>query len=136
MIGLDTNVLVRYLMQDDPRQSSRVNRLIEALTPDTPAFLTLVSLVELVWVLESAYGLKRQAVADALDGILRTREFRLDRADLVWRATRAYRSGPADFSDALIRYISETAGCESVLTFDRAAAKSGMTLIPAQDRAE
>ena len=77
MIGLDTNVVVRYLMQDDPRQSRRATQVIEALTVDEPAFLPIVTIVELVWVLESSYELTRTQVAQALAGLLDSRELRV-----------------------------------------------------------
>ena len=130
MIGLDTNVLVRYIMQDDPRQSPKASRLIEGLTPQEPGYVPLVSVVELVWVLGSAYRLSRQQVAAALELLLRSKEIILDRADQVLQAQRRYKSGSADFADCLIERIAHEAGCTATMTFDAAAAKSaGMTLI-------
>ena len=76
MIALDTNVLVRYMMQDDPKQSPRATRLIEALSGEEPGFVPLVALVELVWVLSGSYGLDRAQVSDALDGLLRSVQLR------------------------------------------------------------
>lgn len=130
MIGVDTNVLVRYIMQDDPRQSPKASRLIEGLTPQEPGYVPLVSVVELVWVLGSAYRLSRQQVAAALELLLRSKEIVLDRADQVLQAQRRYKSGSADFADCLIERIAHEAGCTATMTFDAAAAKSaGMTLI-------
>ena len=64
MIGLDTNVLVRYIMQDDPKQAALANKLIEGLTAATPGYVSLVAIVELVWVLESAFHLTRRTQTD------------------------------------------------------------------------
>ncbi len=80
MIGLDTNVLVRYIMQDDARQSPKANKLIESLTVDEPGFVPLVAVVELVWVLSSSYDLTRAQVVQALGLLLRTKEVIVDRA--------------------------------------------------------
>ena len=130
MTGLDTNVLVRYIMQDDARQSPKASRLIEGLSADEPGFVPLVAVVELVWVLTSAYGLDRQQVSSALDALLRSKELVLDRADLVLQAQRRFSTGGADFADALIERIAHDAGCTATMTFDAAAARSGgMTLI-------
>lgn len=125
MIGLDTNVLVRYIAQDDPKQSPKATALIEALSPDAPGFVTTVSIVELVWVMQSCYAVTREGVIDALAQILRTKEFVVENAEVVWQAIRAFAGGSADFADCLIERSSAHAGCSAVYTFDRAAAKSG-----------
>ncbi len=131
MTGLDTNVLVRYLMQDDPRQSARATRLIESLEPDEPGFVPVVVLVELVWVLTGSYGLDRTQVATVLATLLRSKELVLDRADLVTQALKRYSTDGADFADALIERLSAAAGCATTVTFDAGAVKSAaMTLVP------
>ncbi len=130
MIGLDTNVLVRYIMQDDVEQAAKATKLVEGLTADEPGFVALVSLVELVWVLSSSFELRREQVAQALHGLLRARQLVIDEAELVVRALRAFSAGHADFADCLIERTAVAAGCPQTLTFDRAAAKTaGMTLI-------
>lgn len=131
MTGLDTNVLVRYVMQDDPRQSPRANRVIESLSVEEPGFVPLVALVELVWVLSGSYGLARPQVATVLGTLLRSKELVLDRADLVTQALGRYATGGADFADALIERAATAAGCSATLTFDAGAVKSaGMALVP------
>ena len=70
MIGLDTNVLVRYIMQDDPKQSPKASALMESLNADNPGFITLVSIVELYWVLTSSYDLTGQQVKQSLEVLL------------------------------------------------------------------
>jgi predicted nucleic-acid-binding protein len=130
MIGLDTNVLVRYIMQDDPRQSIKATTLIESLDADHPGFISLISIVELCWVLTSCYGLTHHQVKQALDLLLRTKQIVVDRAEQVLRALRLFESGKADFADLLIERTAASAGCEQIMTFDVNAAKhAGMTLI-------
>jgi predicted nucleic-acid-binding protein len=130
MIGLDTNVLVRYIMQDDPKQSNKASALIESLNADNPGFITLVSIVELYWVLTTSYELTGQQVKQALEALLRTKQIIVDRADQVLRALRVFDGGKADFADCLIERTAVSAGCEQTMTFDVGAAKhAGMTLI-------
>jgi len=130
MIGLDTNVLVRYIMQDDAKQSLLATKLVESLTVDMPGFVALVAVVELVWVLSSSYGLERPQVVAALEALLRTKEIVTEGADVVWKAVRTFRDSSADFADCLIERSAASAGCERTMTFDRGAAKNcGMTLI-------
>jgi len=130
MTGLDTNVLVRYVMQDDPRQSAQATRLVESLTAEAPGFVSTVSVIEFVWVLSSCFALQREQLASALEALLRTKEIIVERADTVWKAVRVFRDGAADFADCLIERSSAAAGCDRTMTFDRTAAKScGMTLV-------
>jgi predicted nucleic-acid-binding protein len=129
--GLDTNVLVRYVMQDDPRQSPRATRLIESLSAEDPGFVPVVTLVELVWVLSGSYGLGRDQVAAVLDGLLRSKELLVDRADIVTQALNRYGTAGADFADALIERIAAASACPLTMTFDAGAVKAaGMTLVP------
>ena len=130
MIGIDTNVLVRYIMQDDPRQSALATRLVESLTAGAPGFVSMVAVVELAWVLSSAYELDRGQVVRAFEGLLRTKEIEVEQAEIVWKALRVFQGASADFADCLIERSAAAAGCEATKTFDRAAAKGcGMKLI-------
>jgi len=130
MTGLDTNVIVRYIMQDDVRQSPLATRLMESLTPESPGFVSLVSIVELGWVLSSAYDLERDQLVDAFAGLLRTKELIVERAEIVWKAVRTLQGTNGDFADCLISCSAAAAGCPRTMTFDRGAARSsGMTLI-------
>ena len=130
MIGLDTNVLVRYIMQDDARQSALATRLFESLSVESPGFVTLVSVVELAWVLSSAYGLDRDQVVQAFESLLRSKEITVERAEIVWKALRVFQSANADFADCLIERAASAAGCDRTMTFDRGAVKGcGMTLV-------
>jgi len=120
MIGLDTNVLVRYLMQDDTAQARLASAAIESAAGRGERLrLSAVTLCELVWVLESAYGQTPADVARALEQIVRTADFELEHADRVRTAIAQYRSTLADFADALIGLVNETAGCQYTITFDR-----------------
>lgn len=130
MIGLDTNVLVRYIMQDDAKQAALANKLIEGLTAASPGYISLVVVVELVWVLESAYDLTRRQVTEALRNLISVNVFKMDRVAVVASALRTYAEGTADVADCLIERSSALAGCRCTMTFDRAAAKTGgMVLI-------
>ena len=130
MIGLDTNVLVRYIMQDDAKQSALATRLVESLSTESPGFVGLVSVVELGWVLSSAYELDRAQLSEAFAALLRTKEIVIDRAETVWKALRVFQSANADFADCLIERSASAAGCERTMTFDRGAVKGcGMTLV-------
>lgn len=130
MIGLDTNVLVRYIMQDDTLQAAKATRLLESLSVDAPGYLPIVALVELFWVLSSCYRLERPQLVEALEGLLYTKEIVIENAEIVWKAVRTYRTSSADFPDCLIAGTAASAGCQQTMTFDRKAAKnSGMNLI-------
>ena len=130
MIGLDTNVLVRYIMQDEPTQAKKATKLIESLTSVDPGFVPLVVVVELFWVLSNAYALTRSQIVEAFDALVRSKQLVVERKDQVVRALRAYSGSSADFPDCLIERIAIAAGCERVMTFDVGASKkAGMVLI-------
>lgn len=130
MIGLDTHGLVRYIMQDDALQAELATALIESLTVDEPGFVPLVALIELVWVLSSAFDLVRSQVVQALETLLLTKEMQVENAEVVWRALRLYRASAADFADCLIERSAAASGCSRTMTFDRGAVKHcAMTLV-------
>ena len=112
MIGLDTNVLVRYIMQDDPKQAAKATKLIESLTPAEPGFVTLVTVVELFWVLTASYDLSRAQIVEAFDALIRSKQLLVEQTDQVLRALRVYGAGSADFPDCLIERTAKAAGCE------------------------
>jgi predicted nucleic-acid-binding protein len=123
VIGLDTNVLVRYVVQDDTRQAAAATHLIEStLSEDEPGWIASIVLCEFVWVLEAAYGYPRSSIAPTLERLFEVDRFRIEEPSLAWRALDAYRKG-ADFADALIAFGNEHAGCDHTATFDRGAAK-------------
>ena len=121
MTGLDTNVLVRFLVRDDPDQAAQATALISGLTMAEPGFVCREVLVELVWVLERAYGLARSDIARALDGLLDAQELVIEAADRVAVAVDRYRKGGAGFSDQMVALASQAAKCQETATFDRRA---------------
>jgi len=125
MIGLDTNVLVRYLVQDDVKQCARVDRLFkDGAGGDRSFHIPTIVLCELVWVLEAGYGLDRAPISDALDRILMTAQFTVERKDLVRQALATYAEGQGDFADAIIGLTNRNAGCPTTVTFDRGLKKT------------
>ena len=124
MIGLDTNVVVRYLAQDDPKQSAAASRLFErVLSPDNPGFLSAIVLCELAWVLAECYGADRARIRQAIEGLLAAKQVAVEAPDLVRKALRAWGESGADFADALIGEIAAANSADKTVTFDRAAAK-------------
>jgi predicted nucleic-acid-binding protein len=121
--GLDTNVLLRFLIQDDKIQGQAASAYLRrTCTADDPGFVNRIALCEIVWVLESAYGYSRSAVADVIERILRTAEFLVEDKDLAHAALTDYRRSNADFADVLMAKINRAHGCDGTATFDRKAA--------------
>lgn len=124
MIGLDTNVVVRYLVQDDPDQSPVASALIDKLTAADPGYLSLVTVVEIYWVLRRAYGVTATRCGELLAFLLDARELRIDRDEVVRAALTAAHDG-LDFADAVIVELGRAAGCDHTVTFDKRAARDG-----------
>lgn len=131
MIGLDTNVIVRFLTQDDEVQSRLASRLFARLSREEPGFVSLVVLAEVGWVLARAYKASRPEMSTAVEGLLRSAELKVENAEAAWRALGVYQaSKSAEFADALIAEIAALEGVSRTLTFDRgAASEAGMTLL-------
>jgi predicted nucleic-acid-binding protein len=124
MIGLDTNVLVRYITLDDPVQAARAAQIIERqLTLDKPGFVSLVTMVEVAWVLESFYEFSDEQIAAAIERMLQTPALSVQNEREVFTAMIALRNNTTSFSDALIGALGAWAGCSSTLTFDRKTAR-------------
>lgn len=124
MIGLDTNILVRYIVQDDAGQAAAATALIEGeCTAKNPGWVDCVVQYELVWVLESAYGYTRATVVEVLRTMLTSIELRVESPDMAWSALRSYQSGGAGFADCLIGLRNRQAGCETTATFDKRAGR-------------
>ena len=125
MKALDTNVIVRYLVQDDPDQSRKATALIEgAASRGERLFVTAVVLCELVWVLRGAYEYGRDEIASALEKILAAIEFWVEDRDIAHRALADFRDEGGDFADYLIGWRARKAGVEKTATFDRRLRKS------------
>ena len=130
MIGLDTNVIVRYIAQDDAVQSAKATLLIESLSAENQGFITLISIVELVWVMQGCYKATKDECIAILQTLIHTREILLENAEVVVMATRQYSSSSADFADCIIERCANYAKCTCTMTFDSKAAKTaGMQLI-------
>ena len=120
MIGLDTNVLVRHLVQDDPAQSARASAFIEeSLTRQAPGFINRIVLVDLIWVLETSYSYARELVAGTVERLLQTAELVVEDADDVAEALRRPRIVNADLVDLLLGVGNARRGCTTTYTFDR-----------------
>jgi len=122
VIGLDTNVLARYLTQDDPVQSAKTNQLIEqTVTDGNSFFINQIVLCELVWVLTRAYNYPKSDVVQVIEKILLTRHFEIEDKNTVSQALNYYKTSRADFADCLIGLKNSNNGCDKTLSFDKAA---------------
>lgn len=124
MIGLDTNVLVRYLVQDDKVQGRKAaGRIKGECTVENPGYINCVVMCELFWVLESCYKYSSEEIGLAMENLLKCPQIEVESMDSVWSALRDYRKDGIDFSDALIGEVNHSKGCEQTYTFDKKAAK-------------
>ncbi len=130
MIGLDTNILVRYFMQDDEAQLKKVNRLMASLETSMPGYISLVVMMELHWVLKNIYRFDKDSLVTITEAILQAQEFKVESSDVAWAAHKQFLTSSSDFADCVISRIAAQAGCELTYTFDKGAAKhAGMTLL-------
>jgi predicted nucleic-acid-binding protein len=124
MIGLDMNVLLRYLAQDDPAQSPRATEIItRRLSEEEPGFVSLVTVLEVAWVLRSLYKRSRQEIASDIEMILAADTLEVQNEQQVYHAVVALRNGTGTFEDALIGSLGIWRGCSVTLTFDEKAAQ-------------
>lgn len=130
MTGLDTNVLVRYLAQDDDVQSLRATRLIEhELSDREPGFISLLVLVETCWVLKRLYAATGTELRATVRDLLDARQFTIGQRAVVAGALVRLPDGSGDIADALIAECAFEAGCTRVFTFDKVALRVGMDLL-------
>jgi predicted nucleic-acid-binding protein len=131
MIGLDTNIVVRYLTQDDPVQSAQAADIIERkLTATNPGFVSVVTMAEVVWVLDRAYGLSGPEIVIAIERMLQVDVLAIENEQEVFAAAIALRQGRGTFADALIGELGRKAGCAYTLTFDRRAVRLPDSRLP------
>lgn len=124
MIGLDTNVLARYIVQDDPEQSAASVRLIESrCTPQSPGWIGVTALVELSWVLSTAYRYEKNVIVSVIRQLLRTTELKVEDSETAWNALREFESGGGEFADYLLSHRNHRNGCARTYAFDRRAAR-------------
>jgi predicted nucleic-acid-binding protein len=129
VIGLDTNVLVRFVMRDDPEQTELATCLIDSLDAADPGFVSVVTLVETGWVLSGSYHVSREGIVQAVQRLLAAKEVVLEREGAIRRALGLV-AGGADFADAVITEVGAEAGCRETVTFDRRASqRAGMRLL-------
>ncbi len=119
MIGLDTNVVLRYLLQDDPAQSKTANRLMARLTSEDPGFISIATVLEIVWVLRSLFKLTPKEIAAQVEQLLAADAFILQNEQQIFEAAYALKRGSGEFEDALIGALNIWAGCSETITFDR-----------------
>lgn len=119
MIALDTNVLLRYLTRDNAEQAEASKALLESLSDDNPGFVCREVMLEVVWVLERAYRLSRDQIAEIVEELSYTEGLVVETDDDIVRAVMGYRQGSADFSDFMILAAAQRAGANTVYTFDR-----------------
>jgi predicted nucleic-acid-binding protein len=133
MAGLDTNVLVRWIVDDDPRQAARVERLFEeAHEQGSPLFVPSTVMLELEWVLRSRYELAKSTVLSAFNALLETQELEFQDEPALERALSFYRQNSADFADCLHAGQCGSADRVPMVTFDRTAARiPGVELLKA-----
>jgi len=130
MIGMDTNVLVRYFAQDDKEQSYLATKLIDSLSKEAPGFISVVTVVELTWVMRSVYHAPKEKIIEIIGKLLRINVFVLENSEVLAKALRQYTETTADFADCVIARSSLHYGCKKVVTLDKkAAATAGMVLL-------
>lgn len=129
MIGLDTNVLIRYLTQDDPEQAARATGVVEKLSESDPGFIGMVALVETVWVLRRLYGASAEEIRETVSDLLSSRNIVVENREVVALALTIGEKDSCRFADAIIAAAALRAGCSKTLTFDRGAVRAGMALI-------
>ncbi|MFO1141313.1 MAG: type II toxin-antitoxin system VapC family toxin [Amaricoccus sp.] len=123
MIALDTNVLVRFIVRDHPDQSRAAHDMMGRLSEGDPGFVCREVILELAWVLERAYGIDRQRIADVLTGLIASREVEVETAGEIAPAVAAWRDGGPSLADRMIVAAAARAGARALVTFDRAAAR-------------
>ena len=130
MIGLDTNVLLRYFVQDNPVQSQAANELLDNLSSSDPGWISIVVLAELVWSLRKTYKYTKDEIVRILETLLSSKDIVLQDSEIVQRALLLHRNGTTGFADCLIYTCAQVAGCRKVVTFDQTASPDlGMELV-------
>lgn len=119
MKGIDTNLLVRYIVQDDALQSQQAAQFIKKeCTEHVPGFINVIVLCELVWVLETSYEYERAQIAPVIEKILRTKQLRIHDSEIIWNALHEYKKS-GGFADHCINHLNLHNGCEYTVTFDK-----------------
>ena len=124
MIGIDTNILIRYLTQDDKEQATLAEKIINKhISKSQSIFINNIVMCELVWVLARGYKYKKEQIVSVVQQILSTVEFSFEKQNILWETLEEYEQKNLDFSDALIARLNQTYSCETTFTFDESASK-------------
>ena len=123
MIGLDANIVLRYLVKDDPEQARLAKSLMESLTADSPGWISVVVLAEVVWSLKKTYRLEKDQIAAIVERLLASRLLVVEQSEKVDNALSLHRNTRAGFADCLLSVAARSAGCTTVVTFDKIAAR-------------
>lgn len=130
MIGIDTNVLVRYFIEDDPDQSRLTDSFFRSLSSADPGWISQATILEFAWIMKSVRRLDRKTIATMMGKLTMLDSIVVERADIVDKALQWYRNGNAEFADCLIAASGRAAGCGKTVTFDKIAARdAGMELL-------
>jgi predicted nucleic-acid-binding protein len=130
VIGIDTNLLIRLAMQDDPIQCAKVDVFLASLSRQEVGFISLVTLIESVWVLGKRYNLSKSDIVRFVQELSDAPELTMEGAEAVSEALQCFKASKADFADCLIERLGALAGCRETVTVDRNASKfAGMRLI-------
>ena len=123
MVAVDTNVLVRYMVEDDESQTRLADEFVNNLTESNRGFISREVLLELVWVLDFTYSFPRDRIAKILTLLVRIREFQIENSDEVLEITALYGSASNDFSDLMIRAAAKRVNALPLVTFDKKIAR-------------
>ncbi len=124
MIGIDTNVLIRYIAQDDLHQAQLATKFIEkTCTTENPGFINHITLCEMCWVLKRLYKTRREQLHQIIEQLLRTAELAIQQPQIIWMALEAFQKGAADFPDCLIAQVNAANNCTATVTLDQEAAR-------------
>ncbi len=129
MIGIDTNVLVRFITNDDPARSQTASQFMATLTVENPGYVSLPVTLEVIWVLLRLFKFSKAEVIHTLESLTRTNELRFQHVAIVRSALHIAETSNADIADALVFLLSKEDGCDKVVTLDKGAVRAGMSLL-------
>lgn len=130
MVGVDTNILVRYIVRDVSEQVEAADKLLESFTVDAQGYVPREVVIEVIWVLSRSYGFNRTEIANVILDLVDTESLVVESADDIVHAAVAYARGDGDFADLMILVAARRAGCETLYIFDRKFARlHGVTLL-------
>ncbi len=126
MIGIDTNILLRLIVKDDANQLAQAQAFLTARSSQSPAYVSLVTLIETIWALQNIYDFSKKQTLECLALLMNSREICLQDEIAIDVAAKSYSNSKIDFADALIAAVNSEHGCTQTITFDKWAIKSGL----------